>query len=132
MPIMDLSEYVRQWNTSFEFKFVKPSELKNKERLIYERTGDIFSLLGGQPPMVKDVLISETMRLEGLEEAVGVWEPREQRIVIKRSQLRSLRDYAGTLLHETAHATSRAMDLSSRFEDELTVSLGTISSNSLR
>jgi len=27
------------------------------------------------------------MRLEGLEQAVGLWEPREQRIVIKRSQL---------------------------------------------
>jgi hypothetical protein len=81
--------------------------------------------------MVKKVLISETMRLEGLEEAVGVWEPCEERIVIKRSQLRSLRDYAGTLLHETAHATSGAIDVSPRFEDELTTSLGTVSSNSL-
>lgn len=83
MPIMDLSEYIQQWNTSFEFNFVKPSELKKSERLIYERTSDIFDLLGGQPPMVKEVLISETMRLEGLEEAVGVWEPHEEHIVIK-------------------------------------------------
>lgn len=131
MPIIDLSEYIQQWNTSFEFSFVEPSELKKNERLIYERTSDIFDLLGGQPPMVKKVLISETMRLEGLQEAVGVWEPREERIVIKRSQLKSLRDYAGTLLHETAHATSGAIDVSARFEDELTGSLGIISSNSL-
>ena len=68
--------------------------------------------------MIRTILISETMRLEGLEEAVGVWEPREERIVIKRSQLRSLRDYAATLLHETAHATSGAIDISARFEDE--------------
>lgn len=81
--------------------------------------------------MVKKVLISETMRLEGLEEAVGVWEPMEERVVVKRSQLRSLCDYAGTLLHEAAHATSRAMDVSPRFEDELTRSLGLISSNTL-
>lgn len=131
MPIMDLSEYIEQWNTSFEFSFVKPSELKKNERLIYEGTSEIFDLLGGQPPMIRKVLISETMRLEGLEEAVGVWEPREERIVIKRSQLKTLRDYAGTLLHETAHATSGALDVSQRFEDELTSSLGTISSNSL-
>lgn len=131
MPILDLSEYVQQWNTSFQFTFVKPTELKKNERLIYERTNDIFDLLGGKPAVVKKVLISETMRLEGLEEAVGVWEPRDERIVIKRSQLRSLRDYAGTLLHEAAHATSRAMDVSPRFEDELTRSLGIISSNSL-
>ncbi len=131
MPIMDLNEYIQQWNTSFEFSFVNPSELKKKERLVYDRTKDIFKLLGGQPPMVREVLISETMRLEGLEEAVGVWDARDARIVIKRSQLRSLSDYAGTLLHETAHATSGAVDVSPAFEDELTTSLGTISSNSL-
>jgi hypothetical protein len=131
MPIMDLSEYIQQWNASFEFSFVDANELKKKERLIFDRTKDIFELLGGRPPMIKQVLISETMRLEGLEEAEGVWEPGEQRIVVKRSQLQSLRAYAGTLLHEAAHATSRAPDVSLRFEDELTVSLGTISSNSL-
>jgi hypothetical protein len=131
MPMMDLSEYIQQWNTSFEFSFVKPSELKKKERQIYERTNDIFDLLGGQPPLIRKVLISETMRLEGLEEAVGVWEPHEGRIVIKRSQLKSLRDYAGTLLHETAHATSSAPDVSAWFEDELTRSLGTIASQSI-
>jgi hypothetical protein len=52
--------------------------LKKSKRLICERTSDIFDLLGGQPPILKNVLISETMRL-GLEEAVGVWESREER-----------------------------------------------------
>ena len=131
MPIMDLREYIEQWNTSFEFSFVKLGDLKKKERQVYDRTNEIFDLLGGQPPMIKEVLISETMRLEGLQEAVGVWEPYEERIVIKRSQLRSLEDYAGTLLHEAAHATSRAPDVSQRFEDELTRALGTVSSTSL-
>jgi len=131
MPIMDLSQYVEQWNTSFEFTFVKPTELKKKERQIYERTSEIFGLLGGQPPIIRKVLISETMRLEGWEEAVGVWEPHEGRIVIKRSQLKSLREYAGTLLHETAHATSGASDVSAWFEDELTRTLGVIASQTL-
>jgi hypothetical protein len=131
MPIMDLSEYIEQWNTSFEFSFVKPSELKKKERQIYERTNEIFDLLGGRPPMIRKVLISETMRLAGLEEAVGVWEPYEERIVIKRSQLKSLRDYAGTLLHETAHATSGAPDVSAWFEGELTRTLGVIASETV-
>lgn len=58
--------------------------------------------------------------------------PAEQRIVVKRSQLRSLRDYAGTLLHELAHATSGAMDLTTLFEDELTRFLGSLSSCSLK
>jgi hypothetical protein len=131
MPIRDLDEYIQQWNTSFDFTFVKRNDLTKSERRIYDRTNDIFDLLGGKPSVIKKVLVSETMRLEGLQEAVGVWEPHEDRIVIKRSQLRSLRDYASTLLHETAHATSGAFDVSARFEDELTRALGTVSSTCL-
>lgn len=131
MPIRDLDEYIQQWNTSFEFTFVKVRDLTKSERRVFGRTAQIFTLIGGKPATIKKVLISETMRLEGLREAVGVWEPHDERIVIKRSQLRSLRDYAGTLLHETAHATSGALDLSPRFEDELTRSLGILSAKAI-
>jgi hypothetical protein len=131
MPLLDLDEYLEQWNTSFEFSFVKPHDLSKRERSIYERTNEIFKLIGGKPPLVKKVLISETMRLEGFQEAVGLWERSEQRIIVKRSQLNSLRDYAATLLHEAAHAISGAPDVSRPFEDELTASIGTISTKAL-
>lgn len=42
----------------------------------------------------------------------------------KRAQLRSLEGYAGTLLHEIAHARSGAVDISSEFEKSLTDLLG--------
>jgi len=42
-----------------------------------------------------------------------------------------LKDYAGTLLHETAHALSGASDVSREFELELTRIIGIISSNKL-
>lgn len=125
-PIRDLYEYTHEWNESFEFTFVKPDDLTPKERRVFERTNDIFRLAGGKPANVKKILISETMRLEGFEEAIGVWEATEQRIVIKRSQLKSLRDYAGTLLHETAHVRSGSSDITRSFEDGLTQSLGTV------
>jgi hypothetical protein len=131
-PIRDLDQYVKAWNQSFQFTFVGPEDLTKAELGIFNRTDEIFEVAGGRPARVKDVLISETMRLEGLEEAVGVWEPRENRIVIKRSQLASLHSYAGTLLHEMAHVTSGAPDVSRRFEDELTTSMGTVTANSLR
>lgn len=129
--IRDLHEYAQEWNESFEFAFVEPEDLTLKERRIFEKTKDILRLAGGKPANVKKILISETMRLEGFEEAVGVWEESEQRIVIKHSQLRSLRDYAGTLLHETAHARSGGSDVTRRFEDGLTQLLGMVSSNAL-
>ena len=46
--------------------------------------------------------------------------------MIKRSELRSLESYAGTLLHEVAHAVSNTPDVSAAFEDALTVETGTV------
>lgn len=58
------------------------------------------------------------------EQAAGLWDPSAGAIVIKRSQLNNLEDYAGTLLHEIAHARSGAPDISSEFEKSLTDLLG--------
>ena len=88
----------------------------------------IFAARGGISRRVTQVLVSETMRLmEGrYQEAVGFWEPAEGRIIVKRSQLQSLADFAGTILHELSHALSGAPDLSLEFEQQLTAELGGI------
>ena len=51
---------------------------------------------------------------------------KEGRIVVKRSQLRSVAEFAGTVLHELCHALSSAPDLSFVFEEKLTKQLGTV------
>jgi hypothetical protein len=132
--IRDLEGYTSEWNDSFEFKFVKEKDLTKKEKEIFSKKDDIFKLIGGKPSKIKKILISETMRLEtqGYDEASGVWEEDEKRIIIKRSQLKNLVSFAGTLLHETAHATSMASDITIEFENELTEYLGEISSKELK
>jgi hypothetical protein len=127
----DLGQYNIEWNESFEFKFVKPSELTANEREIFEKTSHIFNLIGGKPKKIKEIVISETMRREasGME-AVGLWEPDKERIVVKRDQLKKMESYAGTLLHETGHALSGAGDVSREFESELTNIIGRISAKS--
>jgi len=127
----DLGQYNLEWNESFEFKFVKPDELTKSEREIYEKTSNIFKLIGGKPNAIKEIVISETMRREesGME-ASGLWEPNKERIVVKRDQLKNLESYAGTLLHETGHALSGAGDVSREFEYELTNIIGQISAKS--
>lgn len=129
-PIRDLNEYVKEWNDSFEFEFVNPKDLTAKERAVYGNTKQIFEVVGGKPAEVKSVKISTTMRLgkPGSAEVVGVWEPDLGRIVIKRSQLQSLPEYAGTLLHEVAHAVTNAPDVSEIFEQGLTDFLGVAAS----
>ena len=59
-------------------------------------------------------------------ETVGLWQPQEHRILIKRKQLRSVQVYAGTLLHECVHAMSGFSDVSRDFESELTKTIGEI------
>ena len=132
-PIRDLGVYAGEWNNSFAFKFISEKDLTHRERAVFAKTSAIFDLIGGKPKIIKDVLISETMRMNvfSYRETAGIWEPGEQRIIIKRDQLKSLQSYAGTLLHETAHARSGASDVSEEFETALTNLLGILASRKL-
>ena len=129
-PIRDLEQFKKELNESFEFKFIAPKDMSSTEKAVFGMTDAILNLVNGKPKEVKEIRISETMRREthSFEEASGLWEQTTGRIIIKRDQLRSLEDYAGTLLHEIAHARSNALDISRDFEKELTSFLGLISS----
>ena len=125
-PIRDMAQFSRDYQDSFEFKFVSPAELTAAERIVLDKTDAILRLIGGKPPSVKEIRISETMRKDmgSFVDREGVWEPGKGLIVIKRSALSELRNYAGTLLHEVAHSTSGAEDVDRTFELELTRLLG--------
>jgi hypothetical protein len=127
-PIRDLEEFYSEYEESFEFKFIKSNQLSEREREVFDMTDKIFSLIGGKPKIIKDVKISETMRkeMDSFTDANGAWDPKTASIIIKRDQLKSIEKYAGTLLHETAHATSGASDLTRDFEIKLTELLGKI------
>lgn len=129
-PMRDLDEFMQEWNNCFEFKFVDVKDLKREELKIFEKTENILKLVGGKPKNVREIKISETMRMEsfGFNEAAGIWEENTGQIIIKRIQLKSLEDYAGTLLHEMAHARSGESDVTSGFEHELTSLIGLIAS----
>ncbi len=131
--IRDLSQFYSEYSESFEFRFMEPDNLRNEERKVFDMTESIFRLVGGRPKRIREVKISETVRKEigSFVGANGLWDAVNQRIIVKRSQLRSLQDYSGTLLHETAHARSGASDGSRDFEMELTALLGVIVSRVL-
>lgn len=126
--IRDMDQFKREWNESFEFKFISEKDMTPKERKVFRMTNAILGFVGGKPREVKEIKISETMRLElhSFTEAVGLWEETRRRVIIKRDQLRSLKDYAGTLLHEIAHVKSGSLDISSKFEQHLTSLIGMI------
>ncbi|MBR0355185.1 MAG: hypothetical protein IJK35_07415 [Oscillospiraceae bacterium] len=100
--------------------------LSDKERIIYDKMDSILQLIGGKPQNVNEITLVEKIYDSDLflGGAVGLWQPQENNILIKRSQLANLRDFSGTLLHECAHALSDADDLSREFEKKLTALLG--------
>jgi hypothetical protein len=132
-PIRDLDRYRDEWQTSFHFTFIDPADLSNAERSVLDALPRIFASRGGRPRNVRSVLVSETMRLmEGrYQEAVGVWEPAEGQIIVKRTQLQSLATFAGTVLHELSHALSGAPDMSLEFEQQLTEEIGRVVARSM-
>lgn len=130
-PIRDFDRYKDEWNESFEFKFIESDKLRKSEKRVFDQTERIIELIGGLPSNVNEIKISKTMRVDPttFNEANGVWDPNSGRIIIKREQLRRVELYAGTLLHEIAHAESGAPDISSDFEGQLTEYLGKTASD---
>lgn len=123
--------YREEFNESFEYEWVLEEEMTESEREVWNCRDDILPLLQLQP--VEEVRISETIRMTDRGEmANGVWNSNERRIVIRRQQLNSLRDFASTLLHEVAHSRSHgAPDLSRPFEEALTTLLGEVAESAI-
>ena len=128
-PVRDLNQFYVEYEESFEFSFINPRFLCDDELKIFNKTKEIFDLIGGKPDVIKDVKISESMRkkLGMFVEVTGLWDPKTRTIIIKRDQLQSIEKYAGTLLHETAHAISNTDDVSREFEACLTMIIGKLS-----
>lgn len=120
-----LEVYAREFNESFQYEFVEPSSLNPQERTVFAMTPRILELAGITSPRAPKVLVSETMRITSTD-TEGVWDPSLRSIVVKRRCLSSLRRFAGTLLHEAAHATTGAPDVSRMLESVLTDYLGIV------
>ena len=132
--IKDLEQFSKEYEKSFEFKFIDYNNLTASERKVIDETERIFDLIGGRPKVIKEIKISETMRrkLGSFEEVLGLWEPLEARIIIKRDTLSTLEKFSGTLLHEASHAISGADDVTREFELELTDIIGKVVEKNLR
>jgi hypothetical protein len=125
-PVRDLGVFQSEYLKSFEFKFVSPEKLSKSEQKVFEQREKIADLVGGLPKKVKNIKVSETMRPDFLTGYTpqGLWQESSKTIIILRTQLQTLPDFAGTLLHEIAHAKTGYDDVSRDFELALTAMLG--------
>ncbi len=134
-PMVNVGQYTTEWNDSFQYTFLKQSDLTTEERAVLDTADAIFALVGMPPPgdgRVKQIRVTETMRIGQVGfDADGVWQPGDGSIIVARHQLGSLEDFAGTLLHEICHARSGYSDLSVAFESDLSDALGDVAVRAL-
>jgi hypothetical protein len=118
-PIVDINQYVSNYNDSFEFDFVQESDLSKSEKKIYGYTNEI---------------ISNNIRKDYFDNSVtlGVYDSSEELIVIHRNALKTLKSFSGTLVHEIIHAKTGLPDVNRDFETELTNMIGKTLSNILK
>jgi hypothetical protein len=134
-PIVDLGRYQRQWNESFTFRFVEPAELRDDEQRNFALVDTLAAVaeVDLAATGVRAVRVSETMRLNDHgDQVLGLWDPGEGHIVIRRDQLTDAARFAGTFLHELTHAVSGTADGTLAFEDALTTGLGVVASAAVR
>jgi len=125
-PIIDIGQFVENYNDSFEFNFINPEKFSNKERMVYQFTPKILKLFGRVPKKVKEIKISSTMRKDfyGETKTLGCWDQKTSSIVLARKTLKSLSTYSGTLIHELVHAETGYGDVTRAFESSLTEKIG--------
>ncbi|EMY4798068.1 ATP-binding protein [Bacillus pacificus] len=126
--MVNLDHYSVHWNDNFTFAFVNVKDLSQKEKEIFELRHRIEEWFPRNKKPVKEIKVSEIMRPDSFTgaDALGLWEESSRTIIIKRSQLRSVEAFAGTLIHEFVHAYTDTDDETIAFEHELTMMLGEI------
>ncbi len=127
-PVRDIGVFQSEWSDSFKFKFVSFDKLTKAEQRVFDMRKKIVALIGGIPKKVQHIKVSETMRPDFLTGSTpqGLWDDTSKSIIILRKQLKSLPDFAGTLLHEITHAKTGYDDVSREFENALTEMLGKV------
>ncbi len=132
-PIVDIGQFVSNYNDSFDFTFIDPDKLSDKEKAIYKLTPRIIDLFGGMPKKVKSINISSTMRKDFFAdvETLGCWDEKTNSIVLARKTLKTISDYSGTLIHELIHAKTGHDDVTRAFESSLTETIGELCSHIL-
>jgi hypothetical protein len=124
--IVDIYQFVKNYENSFEFNFINPKQLNEKETVVYQFTPKILELFGKAPKKVKEIKLSSTMRKDFFDESetLGCWDQKTNSIILSRKTLSSLSKYSGTLIHELIHANTGYDDITREFENSLTEQIG--------
>ena len=128
--ITTYNDVLTEYNESFQYDFVSYDKLTKKEKEIFD-LGYKFVMnyiKAKQEDTDIGVKISETIKLDEFgNDTEGIYDKSLELIIIKRSVLKELNNFCGTLLHEFVHYCSGYPDNSRDFENVLTTVIGDLS-----
>lgn len=132
-PIIDINQYISEYNDSFTFDFVEEKDLNKKEKKIYSKICEIINVFGKKPKNVREIKISNNIRKQYLDNSstMGIYDSEEELIVMHRGTLESLSAFSGILIHELIHAKTGLPDVNRDFETALTQMIGNVVSKQI-
>ncbi len=113
---------------SFEYKFVPRNTLSQNEMNVLKTSEWVFRFFGASNYRTKLAISETTCPTRSGHDVVGVWDKSTQKIIIRRDQLKSDKQFLGVLIHELVHAITGYDDVTRNFETALTDKIGELAS----
>ena len=117
---------IREYNDNFQYQFIEESSLTPEEQKIWAFKDFIFSLYGDEQYQSK-IRISTNINEMLTGDTLGVYDSSIDEIIIKRDVLKDASKFCEILFHELVHATTGYPDNDRRFENELGMIVGKLS-----
>jgi len=122
--IRDVSVYEKEYNDSFEFYWVKKSELTTEELDAWNSRDEILDIVGR--PQNYEYRIASQFRATDDDQTRGLHRSGEESIIVHRDVLSDHAEFIGVFLHELAHTRTPFPDQTREFENVLTELLGEV------
>lgn len=117
--VMGTFNLVREeYNDKFEYIWVLPKELSTERKIVWEKYHIVMDWLKDNKWRHR-IKISKTINEYSSGDTKGVYDPKENAIIIKESVLDNENDFYEVLIHEYIHATTGYPDNNRNFEHEL-------------
>ena len=130
--IRDFNHFKSEYYNSFEFNYISRNMLTEYEKRNYDLIDEIIELIGYKRKRLPEIKISGKMQKDEFtfKDSEGLFI--NNTIILKRSILLNKKKLCSVLLHEIAHYSSKASDVSRDFETELTNFMGTLGEKLLK